>query len=218
MFEIIKESASRARQADRLARGAEQVRVLQAKEEELRKRARRLAVTKGVAGSEEEVAQLKRERERLRELLGQLYSELGGSLRPQGLLGSLNAHKIHFCIRDKCDELADLKRQRLDSLAELTNAALGKRARTKSEAVRDISSGAISEFVQQLLAKEFQVFEDEEGEDCLELEGAEGGKPRPSELDEDMTNENADDLGVTKPKAANSGLPAPGGTSQGAGL
>lgn len=169
MFEIIKESASRARQADRLTRGAEQVRVLQAKEEELRKRARRLAVTKGVAGSEEEVAQLKRERERLRELLGQLYSELGGSLRPQGLLGSLNAHKIHFCIRDKCDELADLKRQRLDSLAELTNAALGKRARTKSEAVRDISSGAISEFVQQLLAKEFQVFDDEEGEDGSEL-------------------------------------------------
>ena len=44
------------------------------------------------------------------------------------------AHKISFCIKDKSDDLEVIKRQRLDSLLELTNSS-AKRHRTKSEAV-----------------------------------------------------------------------------------
>jgi len=65
---------------------------------------------------------------------------------PPGFLSGLNAHKIYFRIKDKTDEAADLKRQRMDSLVELTSSAF-KRSRTKSEAVKDISCGSINEFV-----------------------------------------------------------------------
>ena len=57
--------------------------------------------------------------------------------------------------------MVDLKRQRLDSLAELTSASL-RRSRTKSEAVQDISSSTINEFVKQILTQEFKVFDDQE--------------------------------------------------------
>ena len=79
---------------------------------------------------------------------------------PPGFLSGLNAHKIYFCIKDRADEVADFKRQRLDSLAELTNSA-EKRARTKSEAIRDISSSSINEFVSQILEREFNIFDDQ---------------------------------------------------------
>ena len=104
----------------------------------------------------------------------------GGS---HGFLAGLNAHKIYFCIKDKADEVADLKRQRLDSLAELTNSAL-KRSRTKSEAVKEISSGSINEFVQQLLDKEFKVFEDEVG-----AADDESASNRLAKIDEEMADE-----------------------------
>jgi hypothetical protein len=71
----------------------------------------------------------------------------------------MNAYKICFCIKDKSDDLDVIKRQRLDSLVELTNSSQ-KRLRTKSEAVQDISSSSICEFVQDILYKEFKVFED----------------------------------------------------------
>lgn len=83
---------------------------------------------------------------------------------PPGFAAGINAHKIYFCIKDRADEMADLKRQRLDSLTELTGSAQN-RARTKSEAIRDISSSNIHEFVAQILQKEFKVFEEEAEED-----------------------------------------------------
>jgi len=43
-------------------------------------------------------------------------------------------------------------------LAELTNSAL-RRSRTRSEAVQDISSSAVNEFVKQILTHEFKVFD-----------------------------------------------------------
>lgn len=54
---------------------------------------------------------LKRETDRLNELLHQLYSEYG-SLKggPPGFLSDLNAHKIYFCIKDKSEDLVGLKR------------------------------------------------------------------------------------------------------------
>jgi hypothetical protein len=51
---------------------------------------------------------------------------------PAGFLSSLNAYKISFCIKDKNDEVGKLKRQRLDSLAELTSSSALKRARSIS--------------------------------------------------------------------------------------
>jgi hypothetical protein len=81
MFEIVKASGAKVRQVERAAQSAEQLRVLQAKEEELRRRARRLAETKGTQGNEEEASLLRRERDRLKELLNQIYADLGGSLK-----------------------------------------------------------------------------------------------------------------------------------------
>lgn len=95
---------------------------------------------------------MKKESDRLKELFDQISSQFGstsafgGRGGPPGFLSSISAHKICFCIKDKADDLAAFKRQRLDSLAELTSPLL-KRARTKSEAVQDISSSAINEFV-----------------------------------------------------------------------
>lgn len=91
-----------------------------------------------------------------------MSNQFGGSKGggPFGFFSGLNAHKIYFAIKDRADEVADFKRQRLDSLAELTNQ-VQRRARTKSEAVRDISSSSINQFVEQILEKEFKVFEDE---------------------------------------------------------
>ena len=69
---------------------------------------------------------------------------------------------MFFCIiAEKTDEVSDLRLSRLDSLGELTGQTL-RRARSKSEAVQDISSGNIDEFAQQLLEKNLKVFGDEE--------------------------------------------------------
>jgi hypothetical protein len=190
MFEIVKDSEARLRQAERATHRAEQVRALQAQEEELKQKARRLAEAKG-AKSSAELTQLKREADKLRERLHQAAGQLGGGLKggPPGFLAGLNAHKIFFRIKDKTDDVADLKRQRLDSLAELTNSAL-RRSRTKSEAVRDISSGSINEFVQQLLEKEFRVFDEEEAAgEQLDHATASEAKPSLAKIDEEMVEE-----------------------------
>lgn len=213
MFEIVKESEAKARLAERVALSAEKLRRLQAKEEELRKRAKRLTEGPGAEPNEADLEKLKQERDKLRELLRQVNAELGSSLgthshgppRMEAMLSSLNAHRVFFSIKDKSDEVAELKRQRLDSLAELTNSALGKRGRTKSEAVRDISSGSIGEFVQQLLDKEFKVFEQDEaqrskGTASTAAETKAHLKPVDEEMQVDATNE-ARDKGMTKAKA-----------------
>ena len=93
--------------------------------------------------SESERSKLKKESDRLKDLFNQLSSQFG---RPPPSFLGMSAHKIYFSIKDRSDEMDDIKRQRLDSLAELTGEA-AKRARTKSEAIRDISSSAIHEFV-----------------------------------------------------------------------
>jgi hypothetical protein len=73
MFEIIKDSEARLRQAERMIPKAEQVRALQAKEEELKKKARRIADAKG-ASSQDEIAELRRETDKLKEMLHQISS------------------------------------------------------------------------------------------------------------------------------------------------
>ena len=155
-----------------MAHKAEQVRQLQEREEELKKRTKKLAEAKG-SENESERNRIKKESDRLKDLFTQISSQFGagGSFSsfmkggPPGFLSSLNAHKIYFCIKDRADEVADFKRQRLDSLAELTNTA-EKRARTKSEAIRDISSSSINEFVSQILEREFVVFDEEDKENA----------------------------------------------------
>ena len=84
----------------------------------------------------------------------------GGHGPPPGFLSSFgNVHKIFFRIKEKNDDVAtSLKRSRLDSLSD---AALSefKRTRTKSEAVQDLSGASIKTFIEQLLVKEFKVFD-----------------------------------------------------------
>ena len=66
-------------------------------------------------------------------------------------------YKIHFCIKER---KKDDKRQRLDSLAELTGSSVIKRQRTMSQAVKDLSSDSIDSFVQQILKEELRVLEE----------------------------------------------------------
>lgn len=61
---------------------------------------------------------------------------------------------MHFAIKDKQD---NLHKQRKDSILEFTAAAM-KRERTKSEALDDYSVSSVNSFVQQLIEKEFSVF------------------------------------------------------------
>ena len=131
------------------------------------------------AGDEEKDA-LSKEGEKLREMLDHLrrqfgppgFDKYGGRPGdsygpPPGVFSSISsAHQIFFGVKDKVDEMGEFKRQRLDSLTELTNNSL-KRSRTKSEAIQDISSSSINEYVERMLKEEFKVF-DEEAEDVEE--------------------------------------------------
>ena len=142
IYEIIKDSESKRKQIEKTIQQAEQVKIIQQKEAEIKARASDKDKT------EAQRASLKKESDRLKDLFNQLSSQFGpGGRGPGGLFSSMSAHKISFCIKDKSDDLDIIKRQRLDSLAELTNIGQ-KRIRTKSEAVQDISSSSISEFVQ----------------------------------------------------------------------
>ena len=85
---------------------------------------------------------------------------------------STSHHNIVFSIKDKADDVSDMKRKRLDSLAELTQSSF-TRSRSKSEIIKDVSSSTINEFVQQIIDYELKVFEKEdevapEAEDPLE--------------------------------------------------
>jgi hypothetical protein len=153
IYEIIKDSESKRKQIERAMHQAEQVKLIQQKEAELKSKAKD-------QDNEAQRASLKKESDRLKDLFNQLSSQFGpGKGGPGGIFSSMNAYKICFCIKDKSDDLDVIKRQRLDSLVELTNSSQ-KRLRTKSEAVQDISSSSICEFVQDILDKEFKVFEE----------------------------------------------------------
>lgn len=111
----------------------------------------------------------------------------GGHGPPPGFLSSFSAgHKIFFRIKEKTDDVAGLKRSRMDSLSEMTASDL-KRSRTKSEAIQDMSGASIKEFVEQILFKEFKVFEREEGR-------AEKKKPIGDEINENIDNGKLDEI------------------------
>ena len=57
-------------------------------------------------------------------------------------------------------------------MTELTTKAL-KRSRTKSEAIQDISSSSINEFVERILKEEFKVFDEIDEDHNGTLERAE---------------------------------------------
>lgn len=137
--------------------------MIKEKETELKLKAKKISESK-TDKNEAERDRLKRESDRLKELFDQMTSQFGpppgfpgGKGGPPSFLSFTNAHKICFCIKDKTDDLAAFERERLDSLAELTEPA--KRQRTKSEAVQDVSSQAINEFVLNILEQEFRVFD-----------------------------------------------------------
>jgi len=147
-------------------------------------KARHDTLKSATAGDKEKDA-LSKEGEKLREMLDHLrrqfgppgggppsFDKYGGRPGdpygpPPGVFSSISsAHQIFFSITDKVDEMGEFKRQRLDSLTELTNNSL-KRSRTKSEAIQDISSSSINEYVERMLKEEFKVF-DEEAEEVEE--------------------------------------------------
>lgn len=90
----------------------------------------------------------------------QIQQQLGGTLSgfsrgPMGLLGIHNEHKITFQIKDReADKATELRK---DSLLDFSPSL--KRARTKSEAVKDVSSQSVDEFVKNMLDQELKVFQ-----------------------------------------------------------
>lgn len=74
----------------------------------------------------------------------------------------------------------------MDSLSELTATDL-KRARTKSEAIQDLSGASIKEFVGQILFKEFKVFEQKE-------EKPESKKPIGDDVIENIDDRKLDEI------------------------
>ena len=86
----------------------------------------------------------------------------GKGMPPPRFLGGYDGgqiYKLYFCIKDKVNP-SEKTRARLDSLAELTGSGFKIRNRTKSEAIKDISSESIDKFVSNILETEFKVFED----------------------------------------------------------
>lgn len=155
IFEIIKDSETKRKDAERAFQRSEQIRLIKEKETELKLKAKKISESK-TEKNEAERDRLRKESDRLKELFEQMSSQFGpppgfpgGKGGPPSFLSFTNAHKICFCIKDKTDDLAAFERERLDSLAELTAPA--KRQRTKSEAVQDVSSQAINEFVLNIL-------------------------------------------------------------------
>ena len=147
IFQIIKDTEAKKNQVDQMQKRAEQFKQIQAKEEILKEKMRQLSESKNSGDKEQEISYLKKQTEELQKLFGQIQSQFGfKGGPPQSLFSSLNAHKIYFSIREKSDDLGDFKTQRLDSLTEFTNSA-SRRGRTKSEAVKDISSSSINQFV-----------------------------------------------------------------------
>ena len=121
MFEVFKGSESKQRASGSSLERDEQTRALMLKEEELRKAARKIA-EEGGPDSERRIMALKRESDRIREMIYQAQASHSGPPRgPPGFLtGLAGAHKVYFCIADKTDEVSDLRQSRLDSLGELT--------------------------------------------------------------------------------------------------
>ena len=85
----------------------------------------------------------------------------GKGVPPPRFLGGYDGgqiYKLYFCIKENVT--SEKSRKRLDSLAELTGSGSKFRNRTKSEAIKELSSESIDKFVQNILETEFKVFED----------------------------------------------------------
>ena len=93
-------------------------------------------VLKNATTTDKDRDTLSREGDKLREMLDQLRKQFGppGSYGrpgdpfggpPAGLFSAVSsAYQIYFCVKDKSDELGELKRQRIDSMAEFTSNSL----------------------------------------------------------------------------------------------
>jgi hypothetical protein len=104
IYEIIKDSESKRKQIEKAMQQAEQVKLIQQKEAELKGKAKE-------KDNEAQRASLKKESDRLKELFNQLSSQFGpGKGGPGGIFSSMNAYKICFCIKDKSDDLDVIKR------------------------------------------------------------------------------------------------------------
>ena len=64
---------------------------------------------------------------------------------------SSDTSTIHFCIKDKNEDLKNQLANRKDSILEFA----ARRERTRSEAVDDISVSSVNFIVQQFIDKEF---------------------------------------------------------------
>ena len=207
IFEIIKDSETKRKAAERALQRSEQIRIIKERETELKLKAKKISESK-TEKNEAERDRLKKESDRLKELFEQMSSQFGpppgfpgAKGGPPGFLSFTNAHKIAFCIKDKTDDLAAFERERLDSLAELTAPA--KRQRTKSEAVQDISSSAINEFVLNILEQDFRVFDVSPSDTKLKEETTQKEAPA-GEADEEIEIDSALVPKTTDAKASGS--------------
>jgi len=167
IFEVIKDSKKK----EQALIHQEQIKKINRKIDDIRNQARQMQDS-----SQTEKDTLKREAERLKEIMAHIQN-LQGEGESQGLFGhAVSVHNVQFVIKDKADDMSDLKRQRLDSLAEITSQTF-TRQRTKSEIVKDISSSTINEFVQTIIDKDLKVFDPEKTEDPEEAPKEEENLP-----------------------------------------
>ena len=95
-------------------------------------------------------------------------NKAGRSLPPPRFLSGHdggNIYRIYFCIKERTSPQEDRQRGRLDSLAEITGSSPAnklRRLRTKSEAIKDLNSESVDQFVKSILCNEFRVFDDDE--------------------------------------------------------
>jgi hypothetical protein len=100
----------------------------------------------------------------IRSIFETMQREMGKGRAPSRLLGGYDGgsiYKLYFCIKEKQGPLEG-RQPRKDSLAELSSPSKLLRSRTKSEAIKELSSESIDKFVACILQKDFKVFEPQE--------------------------------------------------------
>lgn len=110
------------------------------------------------------LTKLKSELSMIRSIFDTMQREISKGRAPSRLLGGYDGgtiYKLYFCIKER-QSPKEGRPGRKDSLAELGNPSKLLRNRTKSEAIKELSSETIDKFVAAILEKDFKVFEGQE--------------------------------------------------------
>ena len=108
------------------------------------------------------ISKLKQEVNIIRSLFDTMQRDLGKGRAPPRFMGGFDGgsiHKLYFCIKERTKPAEKVNR---DSLSLITGSGSKLRQRTKSEAIKELSSESIDRFVAAILETELRVFDDSE--------------------------------------------------------